>query len=145
MFLEETLQHSFFRKIANYISYFFRRVFFDQIGHYETNPVKVLFHVILFIVGFSFVYFTFSYFKDLNFFGHMVASGNETFPLNSENLTMIEAYGNSLYYSGITFFTVGYGDYYVQGILKPFAIFEGFCGVFLMSYFTVAFVRKILR
>jgi hypothetical protein len=50
-----------------------------------------------------------------------------------------------VYYSAITFFTIGYGDYFAEGYLKPFAAFEGFTGVFLMSYFTVAFVRKILR
>jgi len=50
-----------------------------------------------------------------------------------------------LYYSAITFFTVGYGDYFALGWIKLFAVIEGFCGVFLMSYFTVAFVRKILR
>jgi hypothetical protein len=52
---------------------------------------------------------------------------------------------NAFYYSAITFFTIGYGDYFADGYLKPIAAFEGFSGVFLMSYFTVAFVRKILR
>jgi len=52
---------------------------------------------------------------------------------------------NSIYYSAITFFTVGYGDYFASGLVKLVATLEGFSGVFLMSYFTVAFVRKILR
>jgi hypothetical protein len=50
-----------------------------------------------------------------------------------------------MYYSAITFFTIGYGDYFGGGIIKLLAVLEGFSGVFLMSYFTVAFVRKILR
>jgi hypothetical protein len=60
-------------------------------------------------------------------------------------LQHIHSFGNCVYYSAITFFTIGYGDYFAEGYLKPFAAFEGFTGVFLMSYFTVAFVRKILR
>lgn len=53
--------------------------------------------------------------------------------------------GRSFFFSGVTFFTIGYGDFYPMGIIRVFALLEGFTGVFLMSYFTVAFVRKILR
>ena len=51
----------------------------------------------------------------------------------------------SLYFSSITFFTIGYGECVPQGFFKVIAPIQGFTGVFLMSYFTVAFVRKILR
>ena len=51
----------------------------------------------------------------------------------------------NLYFSAITFFTVGYGDCSPLGFFKILAPIDGFIGVFLMSYFTVAFVRKILR
>jgi hypothetical protein len=74
-----------------------------------------------------------------------VNGGAETMAFNDPALTFWQAFGNSLYYSGITFLTIGYGDYFAWGILKPVAVLEGFSGVFLMSYFTVAFVRKILR
>ncbi len=49
------------------------------------------------------------------------------------------------YHSAITFLTIGYGDYYPAGISRVISIVEGWSGLFLMSYFTVAFVRKILR
>ena len=52
---------------------------------------------------------------------------------------------NSFYFSAITFFTIGYGECVPTGLLKIISPIEGFTGVFLMSYFTVAFVRKILR
>ena len=39
----------------------------------------------------------------------------------------------------------GYGDCSPMGYFKIIAPVEGFIGVFLMSYFSVAFVRKILR
>jgi hypothetical protein len=51
----------------------------------------------------------------------------------------------SFYHSAITFFTIGYGDHYPHGAARIISSIEGFMGVFLMSYFTVAFVRKVLR
>ncbi|MGM0496551.1 MAG: ion channel [Bacteroidota bacterium] len=56
----------------------------------------------------------------------------------------------SPYTTAITFFDenkkeIGYGDYYPEGIIRWLCGLEGFVGLFLMSYFTVAFVRKILR
>jgi len=51
----------------------------------------------------------------------------------------------AFYYCGITFLTVGYGEYVPLGNIQWLAILIAFSGVFLMSYFTVAFVRKILR
>ena len=48
------------------------------------------------------------------------------------------------YHSTITFLTIGYGDYYPTGFSRGISIVEGWMGLFLMSYFTVAFVRKIV-
>lgn len=51
-----------------------------------------------------------------------------------------------IYYSVITFFTIGYGDLSAQNGITAFLCgLEGFLGVFLTSYFSVALVRKILR
>ena len=58
---------------------------------------------------------------------------------------MIDKIFGNLYFSAITFFTVGYGECSPLGLFKIIAPLEGGVGVFLMSYFTVAFVRKILR
>ena len=43
------------------------------------------------------------------------------------------------------FLTIGYGECTPEGFFKIIAPLEGWVGVFMMSYFTVAFVRKILR
>jgi hypothetical protein len=128
-----------------YINFYFQRYVFDFIGRYATNPIRVLANMLIAYVGLSLIYFIFSISESLEKVGHVIAGGTGTLPLNDSHLTILEAFGNSLYYSGITFFTVGYGDYFPSGILKPVSVFEGFTGVFLMSYFTVAFVRKILR
>ena len=53
---------------------------------------------------------------------------------------------SGLYFSGITFLTIGYGEVMPMGFWGSFlAIVEGFIGMFLMSYFSVAVVRKTLR
>ena len=51
----------------------------------------------------------------------------------------------SFYHCAITFLTIGYGDYYPSGIIRWFSSFVGFSGLVMVAYFTVAFVRKILR
>lgn len=126
-----------------YPLYYFQTYVFDFVGRYATDPIRVLFNMMLAYSGFSLIYWIFSISPQLEKIGHVVAGGAEC--VKFTELSAIEALGNSLYFSGITFMTVGYGDYFVNGCLKPVAVFEGFTGVFLMSYFTVAFVRKILR
>ena len=61
---------------------------------------------------------------------------------NPDNLSTLL---QSFYHSAITFFTIGYGDVYPVGLSRVISGLEGFMGVFMMSYFTVAFVRKVLR
>jgi hypothetical protein len=51
----------------------------------------------------------------------------------------------SFYHCAITFLTIGYGDYYPSGAIRWFSSFVGFAGLVMVAYFTVAFVRKILR
>jgi len=51
----------------------------------------------------------------------------------------------ALYFSMVTFTTVGYGDITAAGLSKLAVIIEAFCGVFLMPIFIVALSRKYLR
>jgi len=57
----------------------------------------------------------------------------------------LSAVAVAFYHSVVTFLTIGYGDYYPSGAVRWISGVEGFLGLFLMSYFTVVFVRKILR
>ncbi len=119
-----------------YPVYYFQKYVFDYIGRYATAPTRVLANVFVTVILFSLIYYgATEWFPS---FG-MVAT---TLP---NELSHVHAFSNDIYYSFITFFTIGYGDYFPDGFLKAVASFEGFTGVFLMSYFTVAFVRKILR
>jgi hypothetical protein len=119
-----------------YPVYYFQKYCFDFIGHYGTNPIRVMLNMGLAIFTYGFFYFIIT-----EYFPHF---GTVATTLPEEFLHLHE-FWNSIYYSAITFFTIGYGDYFAEGYLKLFAALEGFTGVFLMSYFTVAFVRKILR
>jgi hypothetical protein len=129
--------------LLGYVNYYFQRYVFDFIGRYATDPVRVLANMVIAFLVFSVIFFVFS--EWMPHIGHVVAGGTETLSLNDPKSSILQSFGNSLYYSGITFMTIGYGDYFAWGLMKPVAVFEGFSGVFLMSYFTVAFVRKILR
>jgi len=54
-------------------------------------------------------------------------------------------YLQSLYYSVITFTTVGYGDLTPVGLNKVFAMIESLCGICVMPLFLVGLTRKYLR
>lgn len=64
---------------------------------------------------------------------------------DTDDLTPWQRAGEALYLSGITFVTVGFGDVCPPPYGKGFAVVEGFLGLFLMSYLTIAFSRKVLR
>jgi hypothetical protein len=120
-------------KIFSYIPHSFQWLVFDKIGLYATSPGRVLFSVVLFWIFFGSIYFLI----DLSGLGRTVSSVN-----NPDNLSV---FLQSFYHSAITFFTIGYGDVYPVGLSRIFSGIEGFMGVFMMSYFTVAFVRKVIR
>jgi Ion channel/Pentapeptide repeats (9 copies) len=54
-------------------------------------------------------------------------------------------FGDCIYYSVITFTTVGYGDIYPVGLSRVVAMLEAFTGAFSLSLFVVVFVRKMTR
>ncbi len=120
-------------KISAYIIYIFKWLVFDKMGLYATNPIRVLGSMLVTYVGFSFLYMTLVHFRL-----------GEIFP-GPPDAAQLSLMAKAFYFSVITFFTIGFGDFYPMGALRIVAGVEGFCGVFLMSYFTVAFVRKILR
>jgi voltage-gated potassium channel Kch len=51
----------------------------------------------------------------------------------------------ALYFSAVTFTTVGYGDWHPVGWARFFAATEALSGITIMSAFTVILVRKIIR
>jgi hypothetical protein len=118
-------------KYLAYISNGFRWLVFDAAGLYATNPLRVLFSMGVGYVVFSLIYY--------------LLIVTTTADIISGTPDLMSDLGRSFYHSAITFFTIGYGDHYPHGSIRIVSGLEGFIGVFLMSYFTVAFVRKVLR
>lgn len=110
-----------------------RSIIFDRMGLFATSPSRVFFSMLVALFSFAGIYVLLQLFG----LGEIINSVDATDNLN--------IYGKSLYHSAITFFTIGYGDYYPTNMCRVFSAIEGWVGVFMMSYFTVAFVRKILR
>ena len=93
-------------------------------GHGE-RPFRTLLFAIFIIFGFALIY-TQSY---------LLHSGGISKP------SMV----NAIYFSVITFTTVGFGDFVPQGVTKIPVLLEAFCGLFTVSLFVVGLSRKYLR
>jgi hypothetical protein len=52
---------------------------------------------------------------------------------------------DSIYFSGITFVTVGYGDLIPAPHARLVALTEGFLGAFLMGFFVVVLAQRLSR
>jgi hypothetical protein len=131
--MKEAIEKNKWSKIWEYPVFGFKWLVFDKIGLYATSPGRVLLSVVIFWLCFGFTY----YLIDLSGLGKTMSAVN-----NPDHLSTLL---QSFYHSAITFFTIGYGDVYPMGLSRIFSGIEGFMGVFMMSYFTVAFVRKVLR
>ena len=131
--MDEAIALNKWARIWEYPAFAFKWLVFDKIGLYATSPGRVLISVVCFWVFFGITYFLIH----LSGLGKTMSSVN-----NPDKLT---PFLQSFYHSAITFFTIGYGDVYPMGLSRVISGLEGFMGVFMMSYFTVAFVRKVLR
>lgn len=131
--LDEAATKGGIKKIQTKLFFWFQWLVFDKAGLFATAPFRVLKSMLIVLCFFSFLY------TILPFFVHAEIVSSVGDP---DSLNLVE---KSFYHSAITFFTIGYGDYYPSGHIRWLSAVEGWAGVFLMSYFTVAFVRKILR
>ncbi len=60
----------------------------------------------------------------------------------SEN---IKTFSMAIYYSVVTFTTLGYGDITPFGVTRVFAVIEAFLGSFTIALFVVVFVKRMSR
>jgi len=131
--LQAGLKRKGTRALRARLFYGFQWLIFDKAGLFATAPLRV-FTSMIFVLSFFAILYTI-----LPNFVHAEIVSSVGDP---DQLNIVE---KSFYHSAITFFTIGYGDYYPSGHVRWLSAVEGWAGVFLMSYFTVAFVRKILR
>ena len=57
----------------------------------------------------------------------------------------LDRYLTCVYFSVVTFCTIGYGDVLPVGITRPVAVIEGFIGAFSMALFILVFSKKMTR
>ncbi|MFT7157768.1 MAG: hypothetical protein ACI8Q1_002792, partial [Parvicella sp.] len=120
-------------KAKAYANFGFQKLIFDWMGLYATSPIRVLVSVLLVYGFYSALYILF----ELTNHGQISCI--------AVDMSAWEKIIDSFYFSAVTFLTIGYGECTPTGFFKIIAPLEGLTGVFMMSYFTVAFVRKILR
>lgn len=103
-------------KLINYINW--------VVSDYGTCPLRMFMVIIAMILGFAILYSIFPYFKFKD----------------AKNFI------DYIYISGITFFTVGYGDILpLNEPTKMIVLVQAFFGVSTMSYFLVVLSRKVIR
>ncbi len=103
---------------------------------YGELPFRIIFLSFLIIIFFSIVFFVTG------------LQSNEYIIKLSTSYTTYENIGNflnSLYFSVVTFTTLGYGDILPIGISKLFAAIEALLGGFILALFVVTFVKKMTR
>jgi len=108
--------------IIDSFGFFFKLLVYEIMGKYGTSPFRVFWSMVAVVLGFSWMY------------------SELPPPLNDDP--------SSLFHSVITFLTIGYGTNYANITShagKVLSGVEGFMGLFLMSYFTISFARKVLR
>ena len=131
--LEESVHRKPLSALWMYPLYWFKLVIFDWVGHYATNPVRVIISMLAMYTIFSVIFMLLTWFTSAD----IVSSVGDPDKLN--------VVVKSFYHCAITFLTIGYGDYYPSGFIRWFSGFVGLSGLVMVAYFTVAFVRKILR
>ena len=132
---EESKKKCLIKKIGGYLRYRGNRFLFDFVGGYGTKPKNVFRFMIIVVLGFTPLYaFIPNFLKWNKITKHFC------------NLEFFNKLLIGLYHSMITFLTIGYGDVEPESVCGSLISgIEGFLGLFLMAYFTIAFSRKVLR
>ncbi|WP_220770398.1 ion channel [Shewanella sp. MBTL60-007] len=108
----------------------------DLFCGYGEAPLRVVGFSLILILICAVLYF----FAGLQYGGQL-----QGFSLNQDLATNIMLFLNCIYYSVVTFTTLGYGDFTPVGFSRAIAAFEAFTGSFTIALFVVVFVKKMTR
>jgi len=123
-------------QLPRYSSQRFFSKLIDIFCGYGEAPLRIVSFSLALITCCAFIYM----FTGLNFEGEIqYLEFDYSFEKNSE------IFFSSLYYSVVTFTTLGYGDFTPVGISRAVAAFEAFTGSFTIALFVVVFVKKMTR
>lgn len=93
---------------------------------YGERPSRAIFSAIAVILGCSVLYY---------FSGNLADAGGRS----------VSGFGNALYFSGVTFTTLGYGDSIPLGWVRIIAVLESASGLIMAPLFLIALTRRYLR
>ncbi|WP_087017873.1 pentapeptide repeat-containing protein [Thaumasiovibrio subtropicus] len=108
----------------------------DLFCGYGENPMRVVSFSLLLIFTCAILYFFFG----IQFDGNLVRFSPAA-SMSANGLALVEC----LYYSVVTFTTLGYGDFIPIGFSRLIAATEAFTGSFTIALFVVVFVKKMTR
>lgn len=108
----------------------------DLFCGYGEDPWRIIILSIILIIICAFLYAL----TGLNYQGEMYA-----FSLDQTLSQNLHIFASCLYYSVVTFTTLGYGDFAPIGLSRALAAFEAFTGSFTIALFVVVFVKKMTR
>lgn len=108
----------------------------DLFSGYGEKPLKVVMFSVTTIFCCSILYFLLG-----------ISSGSEPLGLSLklDVWQNMEHFFTCIYFSVVTFTTLGYGDIIPTGFVRPLAAIEAFMGSFTMALFVVVFVKKMTR
>ena len=117
-------KHFFEKRDLRYIP----SLLMDLLSGYTEKPNRVILSSILIIAAFGFLYYAF----------------NVTMPSNSGACSGQTTLGDSLYFSFITFTTVGYGDFVPRDVIwfRLLACIEAFSGPFMAGLYIFTLTRR---
>lgn len=108
----------------------------DVFCGYGESPIRVIFFSLILIILCALAYF----FTGISFDGQYVG-----YQMEHAVTDNIWAFLDCLYYSIVTFTTLGYGDFIPIGVSRLVAATEAFTGSFTIALFVVVFVKKMTR
>lgn len=126
--------------IVNLIRYVVLR-FLRLIAGYGERPINVVLSALFTLLIFSPLYMLNGFRMD----GEIIKYEFNLSALSTLNSEIMMDFYNSLYFSMITFTTLGYGDSSPIGYSKLFASIESFCGAIFISIFIFTLARQIQR